>query len=124
MTLFFDRNVGTAVPRALRLLGLSVEHHDDHFEPKTQDDQWMAAVGQVGWTVIGHDRKFHEIDVELQAIHHHRLGVFYLWGANAKKWDKMRLFAKVYDKITAVIRSEPRPFIYRVYKSGAFKKIV
>ena len=124
MTLFFDRNIGRSVPKALRILGLPAECHDDYFTPDTQDDQWMATVGQAGWTVIGHDKKFHEIKVELQAIHQHKLGVFYLWGANAKKWDKMRLFARVYDKIMLVIRSEQRPFIYRVYKTGAFKKVV
>lgn len=84
----------------------------------------MATAGRAGWTVIGHDKKFHEIHVELQAIQHHRLAVFYLWGANAKKWDKMRLFAKAYDKIVAVIQGERPPFIYRVYKTGALKKIL
>ena len=84
----------------------------------------MPTVGRAGWTVIGHDKKFHEIHVELQAIQHHRLAVFYLWGANAKKWDKMRLFAKAYDKIVAVIQGERPPFIYRVYKTGALKKIL
>ena len=124
MTLFFDRNIGRAVPKALRLLGVQVEYHDEYFAPNAPDDQWLATVGRVGWTVIGHDKKFHEIDVELQAVQHHKLGVFYLWGANAKKWDKMRLFAKVYDKIMSVVGSEQRPFIYRVHKGGAFKKIL
>jgi len=101
-----------------------VKYHDEHFAPNEQDDWWLAAVGQAGWTVIGHDKKFHEIGVELQAIEHHKLGVFYLWGANAKKWDKMRLFAKVYHKIMSVMGSEQRPFIYRVYKGGAFKKVL
>jgi hypothetical protein len=50
--------------------------------------------------------------------------VFYLWGANAKRWDKVRLFAKVYDKIVAVIQSQRPPFIYRVHKSGAFEKVL
>lgn len=124
MTLFFDRNVGRALPKALRLLGLKVEYHDEHFLPNTQDDQWLATVGEAGWTVVGHDKKFHEIGAELQAVQHHSLGVFYLWGANATKWDKMRLFARVYDKIVSVIGSERRPFIYRVSKGGAFKKIL
>jgi len=124
VTFFFDRNIGRAVPKALRLLGLPVAYHDEHFRPDTQDDQWMATVGQAGWTVIGHDKKFHEIRVELQAIQQHQLAVFYLWGANAKRWDKLRLFSKVYDKIVSAIQSERPPFIYRVYKSGAFKRVL
>jgi hypothetical protein len=124
VTFFFDRNIGRAVPKALRVLGLPVVSHDEHFPPNTQDDQWMPTVGRAGWTVIGHDKKFHEIDVELQAIRDHQVGVFYLWGANAKRWDKVRLFAKVYDKIVTVIQSQRPPFIYRVYKSGAFKRVL
>ena len=39
-------------------------------------------------------------------------------------YGKVRLFAKVYDKIVTVIQSQRPPFIYRVYKSGAFKRVL
>ena len=47
MILFFDRNVGTVVPKALKALNLPipVEYHDDLFPINTPDDQWLAQVG-------------------------------------------------------------------------------
>ena len=48
--LFFDRDVGNAVPRALGVLMLptSVEYHQSHFPTDAQDDVWMAQIGALG----------------------------------------------------------------------------
>lgn len=124
MTFFFDRNVGTRVPRALALLGLPVEFHQDHFEQAAPDDQWLGSVGTKGWIVVGHDHKLHRRTNELQAIAQHNVGCFYLAGANATRWDKVRLIAKAYDKIVSIASSEPRPFVYRVLRDGRITRVL
>ena len=87
LVLFFDRDVGTALPRALSVLRLPtrVEFLQDHFPADSGDDAWMPVVGARGWILIGHDRMHHRRAPERSAIHDYRMGCFYLWGAQAQR---------------------------------------
>ena len=118
--LFFDRDVGTALPKALDILKLPtrVEYHQSHFPINAQDDAWMATVGDWGWTLIGHDSRHHLVDAEVSAIKQYEMGCFYLWGAKAPRWEKMRCFLRAYENIVEAAGSTPRPFIYRVTEKG------
>ena len=124
--LFFDRDVGTALPKALGVLKLptTVEHHQAHFPVDSHDDAWMAQVGSRGWTVIGHDSRHHLEGAELYAIKEYRMGCFYLWGSQAPRWEKMRCFLRAYERILHAIEGTPRPFIYRVTQHGRLTPIV
>jgi len=120
MILFFDRSMGTSIPKALALLKPPVEvvYHEQRFRPDEEDDQWLPEVGSWGWVVIGHDYKYHRMPNELAALKQYQVGCFYLWGAEAKKWDTMRLFARAFDRIVDAAEITPRPFVYRVEKGG------
>lgn len=141
LTLYFDRNVGTRVPEALRLLGLRnvVHHHSPrsqlglkpsagrtalfgHDEP---DDAWLGFVGERGWLVLTQDRKFHRsgYENELSAIKQYRVGCFYLWGAEATTWEKMRAFARAFDNVVRAARETARPFIFDVSRTGRLAAI-
>ena len=118
--LFFDRDVGIALPRALDILKLPthVEYHQHHFPIDAQDDAWMPSVGIRGWTLIGHDSRHHREAAEFAAIRQYNMGCFYLWGAEALRWEKMRCFLRSYERILEAADSTPRPFIYRVTEKG------
>ena len=126
MILFFDRNIGKGIPEALRLLELPVkiEAHHDHFDQAEKDDVWLSVVGRQGWIVISQDYKFHEIQSELEAFRQHEVGCFYVWGAEAAKWDTMRTFAKAYDKIVQEAARAIRPFAFKVEKRGNLNEII
>ena len=68
--LFFDRDVGTTLPKALDTLRLPtrVEYHQKHFSIDARDDDWMPRVGIWGWILIGHDSRHHQEESELLAI--------------------------------------------------------
>lgn len=125
MIMFFDRSVGITIPLVLRKLRLPVrvEFHQGHFPSDAPDDAWLPVVGQWGWTVIGHDTKYHLTSNELAALKQYSVGCFYLWGANASKWEKMRVFAFAYRRIVAAEGSTPKPFIYRVDRRGLLKPV-
>lgn len=126
MILFFDRNVGVAIPTALKLLNLPVqiEAHQDHFPIDEPDDVWLPLVGGWGWIVIAQDYKFHVIQAELEALKQHNIGCFYLWGAEATKWEAMRAFARGYDNIIREASRAIRPFAFKVEKHGGVNEIV
>lgn len=125
MIFYFDRNLGITIPKALQSLDLPVEihYHQEEFpqEQDKPDDEWLPMVGDRDWVVISQDYKYHLLPNELTALKQHNVGVFYLWGAEAKKWDIMRLFARAYDKIVATATVTPKPFVYWVRQDGRLK---
>ena len=124
--LFFDRDIGTAPPLAMVVLsvpGLSLEFHENYFPPDAKDADWMAIVGGWGWYVIGHDSRHHLVSDELDAIRQYRMGCFYLWGSQALRWEKARCLLNAYEGIQDAIANTPRPFIYRILKSGELQAV-
>lgn len=95
------------------------------FPPDEADDSWLAFVGKKGWTVFSHDEKFHKpgYESEISAIKQYQIGCFYLWGANAQNYEKARCFLKAYERIVDAIAGTPKPFIYRIEKSGKLVKV-
>ena len=125
--MFFDRSVGTAIPLSLRWRRLKfpvrVEYHEQHFSTDAPDDTWLPVVGQWGWTVIGHDSSYHLRLNELSAIKQYGMGCFYLWGSEARRWQKLQCFARAYDRIVEAESVTPRPFIYRVTETGLLRTV-
>ena len=125
MILFWDKNLPKTIPEALKTLNIpqGIEWYLRHFPlsdryPEGGDDVWLAQVGDWGWTVISQDYHLHERENERYAIKQHSVGCFYLWGAEATKWQIMRCFARAYDKIIQAADTTPRPFIFWVSESG------
>lgn len=87
------------------------------------DDIWLPAVGQFGWTVIGHDHSYHKRPSELAAIKQYGIGVFYLWGATAPSWRYFQCLARAWDRIQEADANTPRPFIYHITQSGLLKPV-
>jgi hypothetical protein len=88
------------------------------------DDEWLAIIGQRGWIAVSHDRKWHASESELAAIKEHNVGCFYLWGAEAVSWEKMRAFARGYDNIMHASKTIKRPFIFDVSKFGKLMPVI
>lgn len=130
MTFYFDRCFGKRFPQALRTADppFAVEFHHDpgnkfKFTQTTPDDEWLAKVGAEGWIVFSHDRKFHKRLPERTAIKQHKVGCFYLWGANDGIWFKTHCFMRGYDNIARCVATTPKPFIYSVARDGQVKQV-
>jgi hypothetical protein len=124
--LFWDKNTPKTIPQALRTLKVplaGIHHYLERFPlsdnlPEGGDDRWLSEVGKWGWVVISQDYHLHERENERYALKQHNIGCFYLWGAEAPKWEIMRCFARAYDKIIEAADNTPRPYIYRVSRMG------
>ena len=122
-TLFFDRSVGKRLPETLISLQvpIGIGYHQQHFAHDEKDDLWLPDVGNKGWTVIGQDWSYHKNIAEISAIKQYGIGVFYLWGAEARLWEQMFCFARAYNRIVEAIQTTPRPFIYWVNEAGRLR---
>jgi hypothetical protein len=123
VTFFFDRSIGRRVPDALKLLGADVVKHDDFFEQRTPDDQWLVAAAQSGWIVVTKDKRIRFNEAERRAIHDARVGCFVLLSPKLTRWTMAGLLLRVWDRLEEIATSEPRPFIYGVYADGSVKPL-
>ena len=130
LTLYFDRNVGSRFPEAIRAAKppFSVEYHHDsrnrfQFTQTTPDDEWISKVAAAGWIIFSHDRKFHTLLPEIAAIKQYSAGCFYLPGANSRTWDKMYIMSS-YEGIKNRIEDTQKPFIFELKYNGRFVKKV
>ena len=125
MILFFDRSMGTRIPKALRFLKPPVEirFHDEEFKKDEHDDIWLPKVGRDGWIVISQDYSFHTNASELEAIKQYQIGCFYLWGATAPKWETFRILARAFDRVLSKAEHTPKPFIFRVHRTSQLTSI-
>jgi PIN like domain len=117
LTFYFDRCFGKRFPEAIWKARppFSVEYHHSkklNFPQAIKDDEWLHIVGPKGWIVFSHDRRFHNEMSSVAAIKQHDIGCFYLWGSNAETWDKLRCFARGYDRIAEIAVRTPKPFIF------------
>jgi len=138
--LYFDRCVGTAIPESLRLLGLkNVYHHHIEraivglppergktklFAQEAQDDEWMAFVAAQGWIVFTQDYALHHQPAVVSIIKQHGAKVFYLWGAEATKFEAMRVLMARLSRALEIAAANNGPFIYRIKPRGRFDQIL
>ena len=126
ITLFWDKNTGKAMPRALRMLrppGVTVAYYLELYPdlgnvPEGGDDFWLRDIGENGWFVISQDYNLYVRQNELFAIKQYNLGCFYLWGASNSRWETFRCFVRGYDRIIESAATTPRPFLYAIRKTG------
>lgn len=69
-------------------------------------------------------RKRSGYENELSAIKQFSVGCFYLWGAEATTWEKMRAFSRAFDNIIGAAKITAKPFIFDVSKGGKLDPIV
>lgn len=107
---------------------VGMEIYRDHFPltdkfPEGGDDNWLSQIGSWGWVVLTQDYKMHKRVNELFAIKQYGIGLFYLWGCEYPTWDIMRCFVSGFNRIVEAAEYTPKPFIYRVTKTGQLESI-
>jgi PIN like domain len=127
LTFYFDRCFGKRLPEVLSRTRppFNVEHQHsskNRFKQTMKDDAWLAICGQNNWIAFSHDRKFHAIAVEIEAIKQHKV-CFYLWGANDETFEKLRCFMGGYHAIERLVRDTQKPFIFHVAHNYRITKI-
>jgi hypothetical protein len=128
LTFYFDRNFGKRLPESIQRAAppFTVEwHHSskNNFSQDMPDDEWLTIAGTNGWIVFSHDRKFHDLTVEIAAIKQHQVGCFYLWGAQLPTWDKLQCFVRGYNRIATLAAATPKPFIFHLGFSNRITKV-
>lgn len=112
---FTDRDLGKQFPQILRHAGLTVERHDDHFSPRTRDEEWLAEVGRRGWVAISHDRRIRYKPNEHKAVRDHGVALLVVIGDTAFE-NLAHSFVATRHRIERFITQHAPPYIAKVYR--------
>jgi PIN like domain len=112
---FTDRDLGKRFPEILRLGGLTVERHTDHFAPDAPDETWLEAVGKRGWIALTHDRRIRYKPNERDAVMRHGVALLVIVGA-ASFPDLAHAFVSTLPRVESFLARHKPPFIAKVYR--------
>lgn len=126
LTFFFDRNMGTRLPKALAQMNPPMRvvwHQEQNFKNDDPDDYWLAEVGKKRWVVVSQDRKWHDITTEAAAIRQHAVWCFYFPCASASRWVSLCHFIKRHERMMHLAETVPGPFVFRLAPNGQFYRV-
>lgn len=114
-TFFTDRDLGHQVPDALARAGLSVERHDDHFDPSTPDTEWLREIGRRGWVALSHNKEIRCNALERDMVMRAGVPLFMLIGDTTHA-VLAKNFVQTLPRIMTFLAKHQPPFIARVYR--------
>ena len=117
VTYFTDRDVGRKLPESLKASGLVVEAHDDHFDPLTPDEEWLAEVAKRGWLAITRDARIRYSPLALRVLMQTGARLFVLVG-NLTTAECAELIVSKRKQIESLAASEPNAFIAKIRRDG------
>lgn len=111
---FTDRDLGQLFPDMLTAAGILVERHSDHFEHDTPDEEWIAGVSGMGWSVLTHNKRIRYTPNEKAAVFDGGIGMFILIGAVPHR-DLAQNFINTHRRVEAFLAQHVPPFIAKIY---------
>jgi len=114
---FSDRDLGSKIfPTILRLSGIQLEIHDDHFGPETWDEEWITEAGQRGWYCVSRNKDIRYKKNEIKAVMSAGVGLFILVGPTATHEELAKNFVRTIAGIQRFTERHERPFIAKIYR--------
>lgn len=124
LVFFIDQGLGNKIiATALRIEGLQVEVHSDHFAEIAPDVEWLTEVGKRGWVVLTKDHALNRRTAELTAHINARVRTFVFVNSNLPGVQVAQIMVAVLPQMLRFATHEPGPFVVRIYKDGSIKRI-
>ncbi len=122
MILYCDEDVGTKVPRALKLVGLRAISAVGKGAVSEPDIQWLTRVGNRGWLGLSCNKNILNVPEEKDVIVSNKVGIVFLSSGNLHPKDKLLLILRKWQWIETIDINEKRPFAFFIYPNGQVKK--
>jgi hypothetical protein len=111
------------VPEALRLAGVEVRIHDDHFDPTTPDELWLGEAGLQGWVVLTKDDNIRRRQVAINAIVRNRVRMLVLPRGSLTGEEMAEMVVRALPRIRQLVIDFSPPFIATVARSGKVNRL-
>jgi hypothetical protein len=121
---YFDENVGSKIPDALKLLGLkAIPGVSKRYGQGQNDINYLERAGQKGWLAISANKRMLDVTNEKETIINKKIGIVFLTDGNMKRPDLMLLLLKKWKWLEEIDSSDTRPFAYLLFPYGRVRKI-
>ena len=122
MKLFIDEDIGTRVPRALKLVRMPCENivYPSNSGPirfGTKDIDWIPWVGQNGYLAFSRNHHILENEVEFDLVRQHGVGIVFVDRGDHPSWAILRMIMQRWEWLR-LIDGAQRPFAYLVGLTG------
>ncbi len=119
LTYFLDESLDSlTVATALGEAGAKIERSTEHFDKGTKDDIWLAKAGENRWIVRTRDKRIRYRQLERLALQAAKVRAFVFTGGNVTSKDTGAILAGALERMAAIARADPGPFIYHIGKAG------
>lgn len=124
MILYSDEDVGTRVPKALKLVGLGAVSAVSKRGVSETDIQWLKRVGGKGWLGLSCNKDILNVPEERDAIIKNNVGIVFITSGNLHPKDKLLLILRKWQWMEAINETENRPFAFYLYMNGQTRKVL
>lgn len=113
-TLFIDRNsLGEQLRTSLKDAGIPFEFHDDIFDRRTTDAEWLSFVSKKRWAVVSGDKSLQRNFSFLTILRRTQAHVFILTELNhAPRPDRAKLIISAYAQILKLCHTNNGPKLW------------
>lgn len=118
MILLCDEDVGTGVPKALKLVGLESRYLHQLGLAGKPDTEWLAKAGQNEWLVFSYNKKILKVPSEREAIIHNKIGIIFLTNGTEYTRTVLRLLLAKWDTFELLWSTVERPFVRFLSPNG------
>lgn len=114
----------------LEAAGVRCERHDDHFQPGTDDQEWLQKAGDMSWIVLSHNRKIRRVSAQTERLMEAGVRAFMLIGdpfpnppgrRSAFTQELAENFVRTLPQILRFLRRHPGPWIAKLYRPDALE---
>ncbi|MBI4504258.1 MAG: hypothetical protein HY691_01875 [Chloroflexi bacterium] len=118
MILLCDEDIGTSVPRALRLVGLNTQSMYNLGWLGRKDPEWLPIAGAKKWLVFSANYRMLRVPHEKELIIRYEVGIVYLTSGVEHPVDVLRLLLVKWRWLEGIDRTLERPFARFVSRAG------
>lgn len=110
MILLCDEDVGTGVPKALKLVGCNaMSLHGLHMDGQP-DTEWLTKAGQNHWLVFSCNKKILKVPIERDTIIREKVGIVFLINGSEYSRKVLRLLLGKWDTLELLWNTTDKPF--------------
>jgi hypothetical protein len=124
LILYCDEDVGTKVPRALKLVGLRAVSAVSKGAVSEPDIQWLERVGKKRWLGISCNKDILNVPEERDSIINNDVGIVFFTSGNLHPKEKLLLILRKWQWMEALDTMEERPFAFYLYTTGQTRKVL
>ena len=121
---FLDRNLGKKLAVSIRSQGCTVEIHDDHFDQRTQDVEWLREAGKRGWIFLTKDKNISRNQIEVVRLLESGSPAFVFTAGSVTSDELGKAFAAALPEVKKFLAKFSWPFIATIALSGRVQILV